>query len=625
MRGFFLALLLLVAAPVLAAEEIVEFDAVFEVQEDASVTITERITVNAERDEIRRGIFRDVPTRLTGPGGHTIRMPFEVISVTRNGEPEAYEMEDISGGQRIRIGQSLFLLPQGLHEYEIVYRMDRAARMFDTYDEFYWNATGNYWAFPIREASALVVLPEGAQISALDVYTGAEGETGADAAFDELSPNRARFTTTRVLAPREGMTISVAFEKGALSGPSGGEAIGFWLSDRRDFIVPLVMLLAVLAYNGLAWSAVGRDPAKGVIFPRFYAPKNFSPALTHYVHTMGWGKSGWTAFSAALVSLAIKGLIEIDAEGRKNTLTVTGSAPKDPLPPGEAVIFEHLQPLSPVTIDKSSGPKLDKARRKFVSAIESENRQVYFKNNAAYTVIGAMIGLAALGAMVLLDVLDPAFVFMAGVAAILLSVAGTVIRGFWQGRGINRFFIIAIGTILFANTGAFALDALDISRIDFPFVAAVTIIAVTLVFGILMRAPTVHGRKVMDEIDGFKMYLETAEKERLNFDHEPQMSVARFEAILPYAMALGVERPWSERFENDLARHAVKDAGPSYSPHWHRGTNFSAGSFARTMGGVASGLSAAMISSQPKASTSTGSGGGGFSGGGGGGGGGGGW
>src|SRR5690606_24899189 len=137
-------------------------------------------------------------------------------------------------------------------------------------------------------------------------------------------------------------------------------------------------------------------------------------------------------------------------------------------------------------------------------------------------------------------------------------------------------------------------------------------------------APTVHGRKVMDEIDGFKMYLETAEKERLNFQDEPDMSVQRFEAILPYAMALGVEKPWSERFEKDLARHAAKDA-EGYSPLWYSGGNFSAGSFARTMGGVATGLSAAMIASQPQASSSSGSGGGGFSGGGGGGGGGGGW
>ncbi|AEQ50582.1 DUF2207 domain-containing protein [Pelagibacterium halotolerans] len=626
MQRFLIALIvLLCAGPALAREEIREFNAIFEVHADTSVTITEQIAVNAEGNEIRRGIFRDIPTLLETPDGRTIRLPFEVISVTRNGAAEPFAVEAISGGQRIRIGSADVLLRTGVHRYEIVYRMDRAARMFADHDEFYWNATGNYWSFPILRARALVTLPQGAQITEINAYTGEYGVRSADNSAERLNDRQARFTMSRVLGPGEGLTVSVSFEKGILAAPQGTDALVFWFSDYRDYIVPLAMLLIVIAYNALAWGAVGRDPAKGVIFPRFYPPKGFSPALVHYVHTMGWGKSGWTAFSSALISLATKGLIEIGKQCKKNTLTVTGQHPKDPLPPGEAVIYGDLKSMSPVTIDKSSGPKLGKTKTAFVAALEAENRRVYFNNHVPYIIFGVLIAIAALLLMVLTGVLHPLFVFFAAFAAVFLSIIGTAARSFWQGQGIGRFFGLAIMGIFFANSGAFALDVLDFASIDFPFVAAITIIAVTLVFAILMRAPTVHGRKVMDEIDGFKMYLEIAEKERLNLQGEPEMSVSRFEAILPYAMALGVEKPWSTRFENDLARHAVKDAGPDYAPHWYRGGNFSSGGFARTMGGVATGLSAAMISSQPQASSSSGSGGGGFSGGGGGGGGGGGW
>jgi hypothetical protein len=620
MYRFFLALILLfVASPALAREEIRDFVATFEVHADTSVTITEQIAVNAEGNEIRRGIFRDIPTLLETPDGRTIRLPFEVISVTRNGAAEPFAVEGISGGQRIRIGSADVLLGTGVHRYEIVYRMDRAARMLDDHDEFYWNATGNYWSFPILRARALVVLPEGARITELNAYTGQFGVSGADSSAEWLDDRRARFTVTRVLGPGEGLTVSVSFEKGILTPPEGIDALVFWFSDYRDYVIPLAMLLIVIAYNALAWGAVGRDPEKGVIFPRFYPPKGFSPALVHYINTMGWGKSGWTAFSAALISLATKELVEIGKQGKKNTLTITGQHPKEPLPPGEAVIYGNLKSISPVTIDQTSGPELSKTKSEFIAALEAENRAVYFNNHVVYVVVGVLIGLVSLGIMVLTGVLHPLFVFFAAFAAVFLSIIGTTARSFWKGKGIGRFFGLAIIGIFIANSGAFAFDMLDVASIDFPFVAAITIIAVTLVFAILMRAPTVHGRKVMDEIDGFKMYLETAEKERLNFQGEPEMSVSRFEAILPYAMALGVEKPWSTRFENDLARHAVKDAGTDYSPHWYRGGNFSSGSFARTMGGVATGLSAAMISSQPQASSSSGSGGGGFSGGGGGG------
>ena len=626
MYRFVLALILLICAgPALAREEIREFNAIFEVHADTSVTITEQIAVNAEGNEIRRGIFRDIPTLLETPDGRTIRLPFEVVSVTRNGAAEPFAVEGISGGQRIRIGSADIFLPTGVRRYEIVYRMDRAARMFNDHDEFYWNATGNYWSFPILRPRALVILPEGAQITELNAYTGEFGVSGADSSTERLDDRRARFTVTRALRPGEGLTVSVSFEKGILTAPEGTDALVFWLSDYRDYVVPLAMLLIVVAYNALAWGAVGRDPAKGVIFPRFHPPQGFSPALVHYVHTMGWGKAGWTAFSAALISLATKELIEIDKQGKKNTLTVTGRYPKDRLPPGEAVIYGDLKAMSPVTIDKSSGPELSKTKTNFIAALEAENRTVYFNNHRIYIVGGVLIGILSLVAMVITGVLDPLFVFFAAFAAVFLSIIGTAARSFWQGSGIGRFFGLAIMGVFFANSGAFALDVLDFTTIDFPFVAAITIIAVTLVFAVLMRAPTVHGRKVMDEIDGFKMYLEIAEKERLNLQGEPEMSVSRFEAILPYAMALGVEEPWSTRFENDLARHAVKDAGTDYSPHWYRGGDFSSGNFARTMGGVATGLSAAMISSQPQASSSSGSGGGGSSGGGGGGGGGGGW
>jgi uncharacterized membrane protein len=104
------------------------------------------------------------------------------------------------------------------------------------------------------------------------------------------------------------------------------------------------------------------------------------------------------------------------------------------------------------------------------------------------------------------------------------------------------------------------------------------------------------------------------------------MTVERFERILPYAIALGVEKPWSEHFEAELARHAVSDATEHYSPHWYSGSrHFDSGSLSKAISTASSGMAAAMVAAQPVQASSSGSGGGGSSGGGGGGGGGGGW
>ncbi len=72
--------------------------------------------------------------------------------------------------------------------------------------------------------------------------------------------------------------------------------------------------------------------------------------------------------------------------------------------------------------------------------------------------------------------------------------------------------------------------------------------------------------------------MNTAEKNRLNITSEPPMTVERFERILPFAIALGVEKPWSEHFEGELARNAVADAQFGYQPRFYSGRYWSSSS-----------------------------------------------
>ncbi len=121
------------------------------------------------------------------------------------------------------------------------------------------------------------------------------------------------------------------------------------------------------------------------------------------------------------------------------------------------------------------------------------------------------------------------------------------------------------------------------------------------------------------------MYLSVAEKDRLNLMHEPELTAERFEKLLPYAIALGVENEWGQKFENALKRSMEETK--KYRPAWYTGTGagpaaFSLSNFTSTMG---SSFSSAISSASTAAGSSSGSGGGGSSGGGGGGGGGGGW
>ena len=146
---------------------------------------------------------------------------------------------------------------------------------------------------------------------------------------------------------------------------------------------------------------------------------------------------------------------------------------------------------------------------------------------------------------------------------------------------------------------------------------------------------------MMDQIEGFRMYLSTAEKRHLDAVHPPDRTPELFEKYLPYAVALDAENRWAEQFAHVLegTEQTVGDGG--YRPVWYHGDAWDSGrfdSFADRVGGFAGGLGSSLGNAIASSATAPGSSsgfssggssggfsGGGSSGGGGGGGGGGGW
>jgi uncharacterized membrane protein len=127
----------------------------------------------------------------------------------------------------------------------------------------------------------------------------------------------------------------------------------------------------------------------------------------------------------------------------------------------------------------------------------------------------------------------------------------------------------------------------------------------------------------MDQIEGFKIYLSVAEKDRLEMLHPPEKTPELFEKYLPYALVLDVENEWSEQFAEVLAR--AQEEGRPYTPVWYHGRSWDAFSPSRFSNTLGSSFAGAIAAASTAPGSASGSGGGGFSGGGGGGGGGSGW
>ena len=187
--------------------------------------VTETITVNAEGDEIRRGIYPRHPDHAHQP--RQLAPPLQPRASSRSlrdGRAEPYAIERITNGfKRIRIGDADVFLDYGVHTYIIRYTMTRMARRFEDHDELFWNATGNYWNFPILRADATVNAAAGrGDLRSRRLHRRARARPSRPSPSTRTSDTTARFRTTRELvAGRGDVSVAATFQKGVLARAEG--------------------------------------------------------------------------------------------------------------------------------------------------------------------------------------------------------------------------------------------------------------------------------------------------------------------------------------------------------------------------------------------------------------------
>lgn len=620
---------LLLPDPAAAAERILAFHSQITVREDGGMRVVETIRVAAEGQRIRHGIYRDFPTEYRDRMGDRYRVGFHVVSVQRDHRPEAYHLQRRTNGVRVYMGSRDTILRPGTHTYTLSYRTDRELGFFKDHDELYWNVTGNGWAFPIAKASASVSLPAAIPPSAvrMKAYTGVAGARGQAYQASQDAGGTVHFATTRPLGPHQGLTIVVSWPKGYVHEPTATEQIGYVLRDNRGLLAGLGGLALLLLYYLLAWAKVGRDPAAGVIIPRYEPPSGFSPAAMRYIRRMGYDDK---TFAAALVDLAVKGCVKITQQKRNFVLErLAGEC--DRRAPGESALLNKLfADARRISLEQANHRRIKQALGAHERSLERNYEKLYFLTNSLYAMPGVFVSLVTIAGLVLLSPVaqkaQAAFmsfwllVWTLGCAQLTLMA----VRAWRSRRG-------AADTLRAVGIAAFAVPFMIFEGVGIYFLVQAaswtTVLIIVGAVGInwlfyqLLKAPTLAGRRLLDKIEGFRNYLEIAEKDELNVRHPVHRTPQLFEAYLPFALALDVEQPWAEKFA-DVLSTAGKD-GRSYSPVWYSGSSWSSSHLGGFTGALGGALSSAISSSSTAPGAS--SGGGGFSGGGGGGGGGGGW
>src|SRR5690606_8904701 len=297
-----------------AQERIASYDSVIEVHADGSMDVTEDIRVHAEGSAIRRGIYRDFPTRYRDRFGNRVAVDFEVLGVERDGRPEPWFTERLGNGVRTNTGSDDFLPVPADYTYTLRYRTNRQLGFFDDHDELYFNAIGTGWDFAIDGGSVEIRLPRAVPARELETwsYLGGYGSTGQGPEGTFPAPGVARWSLSRPLAPGEGMTVVLSFPKGIVQAPTAAQKAWWLLRDNSAALIALCGLALLLAFCFIRWRRVGRDPPPGVVVVGYEPPDGYSPADLRFLRRMRYDDR---CFSSDLLAGAVDGKVRIHREG----------------------------------------------------------------------------------------------------------------------------------------------------------------------------------------------------------------------------------------------------------------------------------------------------------------------
>src|SRR5438309_4618273 len=550
-------------------DRILSFAVDVSLRKNSTLEVREEFVAHSAGDYFRYGMVRELPIdsearwdrSLVGPYTRDTGIRVNILEVSEDGAPISYEQGSDSAYEQLRIVPDEPLAP-GDHRFAIRYEADGVLQFLADHDQLYWNSVGHYWRLPVDEAVLRVHLPPEvpAGVVTAEAYAGGRdanpGRFGGTQLQGSAIADGLEFRMAN-LGPAQSLSVSLSWPKAFLTPP----ALGPLAHDGGLLIAPALLLLFYL----IVWLALGREPQRGAIAIQYQPPQGLSPAAMRYIRTTGC--DGRT-LAATIAQLAARGCIGIEPQDGKYKLTRLSAPdgkndPKDLQPPLAAEEADLLGTLfedgATLVLDSQNGNQLNRYLLHISERVQKPLNNLYFTRNARWLAAGTFASfLTAMGMgltvhgrnndrMTLLFLTWWFFFcfFFLGLIAVmaLLPALGRIMRGLGGAKEV------AIGSAMFAafgGGGAAVLWQLKSGASLAYALSLAALVAINIAAFPALRRLTPRGRQALEQIEGFRLFLEKVEQDRMQRLTAADPHAAAASEFLPYAIALEVREAWGD-------------------------------------------------------------------------------
>lgn len=421
-----------------------------------------------------------------------------------------YEKDYKAGSKLLYIGNPDSSLTFGSHVYKIIYTVKRPFKYGEGYDELYWNVNGNGWEFDIDTIGCVVKFPEGATVNSFSCYTGKYGDSAKDCSgkFDAKTSSLV-FTANGGMLKNEGLTIACSIPEGIITREPEWSII--LLSNSGPFfMIWVAILLLIRNLVILGWRKLrAANKSKATIVPEFTVPDGVTPAMAGYIYHKGYEPSQTIA---SLVNLAVNKVITITADGQNSGSYLIASTGAE-VPSGkdaeqlliedaEIIVSGHIKPN-----EASEEVAYFDAQVRTYCSSRNKNSTLFAYKKSGQTWGGIFIG-----------------------------------------------FSLAVSVFLMA---------LHYKPSAMTFVYYLTGIILCVLFHRLLNLGytkyTQAGELLLNKILGLRMFLATADSQRMNSINKPNADFVP-EKMLPYAIALDCVKEWTSAFGDTIKKSLSTDS-----------------------------------------------------------------